>query len=131
MSPMQCSCCPTRTTLRCNTSITAFQYSNWSYYRTILAQNKAYVVEGVIEQFHPMPKSGHDTERFIVDGVEFAYSDYFSTPAFNNTRSHGGPLHEGLMVRIYFTLPGARTISDSGACAMAGRKRGRNCSKRN
>jgi hypothetical protein len=66
--------------------IPAFQYSNVFYYRQILLQNKAQIVKGV-----------------IVDGVLFAYSDYFLTPAFNNTSSHGGPLKEGLQVRIYYT----------------------------
>jgi hypothetical protein len=60
------------------------------------------VVEGPVENFHPMPATGGTYERFTVRGVPFAYSDYESTPGFNRTSSHGGPLRGGLMVRIAY-----------------------------
>jgi hypothetical protein len=65
-----------------------------------LERGNCSVVEGVVENFHPMPKSGHDTERFEVNGVHFSYSDYVMSPGFNNTASHGGPIRDGLQVRI-------------------------------
>lgn len=65
-----------------------------------LARGNCSVIEGVVENFHPMPKSGHDTERFEVNGVHFSYSDYATSRGFNNTASHGGPISEGLQVRI-------------------------------
>jgi len=65
-----------------------------------LERGNCSVVEGVVENFHPMPKSGHDTERFEVNGVHFSYSDYVMSPGFNNTASHGGPIRDGLRVRI-------------------------------
>jgi hypothetical protein len=40
---------------------------------------------------------------FHSPGVYFAYSDYVVTPGFNNTSSHGGPMREGLYVRIHYT----------------------------
>jgi hypothetical protein len=57
-------------------------------------------VEGVVLHFVPMPYTGHAMERFCVSTTCFAYSDYVITGGFNNTRSHGGPIHEGLRVRI-------------------------------
>jgi hypothetical protein len=61
------------------------------------------LVEGTVTNFHPMPKSGHDTERFTVEGVKFEYSDFdLSKGGFNNTASHGGPIREGLPVRIAY-----------------------------
>ncbi len=57
-------------------------------------------VEGYVEQFEPMPYSGHQMETFEVDGVRFEYSDYVLNAGFNNTRSHGGPIDEGVYVRI-------------------------------
>lgn len=57
-------------------------------------------VEGPVEHFHPMPAEGHDMEHFDVRGVEFSYSDYVVTAGFNNTASHGGPIRQGLPVRI-------------------------------
>ena len=62
------------------------------------------VVEGAVEHFHPMPYTGHDLERFDVAGVHFEYSEYDleETQGFNHTSSHGGPIHEGLYVRIHY-----------------------------
>ena len=47
-----------------------------------------------------MPEGGHDSERLLVGGLAFEYSDYIATPAFNNTESHGGPIHADSRVRI-------------------------------
>lgn len=60
------------------------------------------VVEGVVERFDPMPKSGHQDESFTVDGVTFTYSDYQVVPGFNNTKSHGGPIDAGIYVRASY-----------------------------
>ena len=67
-----------------------------------LRDGTAQVVEGTVEDFHPMPASGHDTERFTVKGVRFEYSDFIVTAGFNNTSSHGGPMRPGLPVRIHY-----------------------------
>jgi hypothetical protein len=60
------------------------------------------VVEGPVENFVPMPYSGHSNESFTVDGVPFKYSDYGITDAFNNTASHGGPIDKDAYVRICY-----------------------------
>ena len=70
----------------------------------------AQVVEGIVEGFHPMPVTGHDTERFTVAGESFAYSDYEITGGFNNAASHGGPIKSGLPVRITFVQDSMRNI---------------------
>lgn len=61
------------------------------------------VAEGTVSNFHPMPSSGHGEETFSVNGVRFSYSDYVIVPCFNKTASHGGPMHEGLRVRIAYS----------------------------
>ena len=66
------------------------------------SEGKVQVVIGIVEDFHPMPFSGHDTERFRVGTEKFSYSDYMVTGGFNNTSSHGGPIKFGLPVRITF-----------------------------
>lgn len=59
------------------------------------------VVEGEVRDFKPMPAHGHTNEVFTVSGVRFSYSDYdLSRGGFNNATSHGGPIREGLPVRI-------------------------------
>lgn len=65
-----------------------------------LEEGNCETVEGRVENFHPMPKEGHDTERFEVAGKSFSYSDYIMSSGFNNTASHGGPIREDLQVRI-------------------------------
>ncbi len=80
--------------------------------RRALRDGTAGVVEGPVLNFHPMPYSGHDTERFTVRGVSFEYSDYSVSAGFNHTRSHGGPIDEGVFVRIHYDGPpkGARIL---------------------
>ncbi|MGB8296715.1 MAG: hypothetical protein WCG85_14905, partial [Polyangia bacterium] len=45
----------------------------------------------------------HKTERFSVCGDSFSYSNYLVTAGFNNTNSNGGPIREGMWVRIAHT----------------------------
>ena len=66
------------------------------------------LVEGLVEDFHPAPYEGHQDESFVVNGVRFAYSDYVITGGFRQTASHGGPIRQGLRVRIRY-LPGGST----------------------
>jgi len=61
------------------------------------------MVEGVVENFDPMPASGHKMESFTVKGVKFEYSDFVVTPGFNNAASQGGPIRGGFPVRISYT----------------------------
>ena len=61
------------------------------------------IVEGTVTKFKPMPYSGHQMESFEVDGIRFEYSDFnLNSGGFNNTTSHGGPIREGLSVRIAY-----------------------------
>lgn len=80
--------------------------------REIFEKKEFQVVEGKIENFHPMPHSGHDVESFDVNGVHFEYSDYILQYGFNNTASHGGPLTQnGQEVRLsYITIEGENRI---------------------
>ncbi|SIN60571.1 hypothetical protein SAMN02745824_0695 [Parasphingorhabdus marina DSM 22363] len=64
--------------------------------------NRCTVVEGEVENFVPMPKSGHARETFTVEEVDFAFSDYVITGGYNNTRSHGGSITGGAKVRICY-----------------------------
>lgn len=48
------------------------------------------IVEGYVENFDPMPYSGHAHESFEIDGVYFEYSDYNHNAGYHNAKSHGG-----------------------------------------
>jgi len=71
--------------------------------REALLSGKASYVEGVVTNFVPMPYQGHAQESFSVKGVPFNYSDYGVTAGFNNSSSHGGPIRQGLYVRIWYS----------------------------
>ena len=64
-------------------------------------EGRCEVTEGVVSDFHPMPHSGHEMEWFVVGGKRFQYSDFILSAGFNNTASHGGPIHKDLQVRVH------------------------------
>ncbi len=67
-----------------------------------LSTGRCSVTEGKVQNFQPMPPSGHGEERFTVNGKTFAYSDFIVSPGFHKTQFCGGPMREGLQVRIQY-----------------------------
>ncbi len=76
-------------------------YTEYVQLRRALSSGAATVIEGRVESFDPMPYSGHKNESFVVAGKRFEYSDFEPTSAFNNTKSHGGPIDEGRQIRLW------------------------------
>jgi hypothetical protein len=68
------------------------------------------VITGIVRDFVPMPPEGHMYERFCVETVCFYYSDYEITGGFNHTSSHGGPIREGLSVRVTYAASATRNV---------------------
>jgi hypothetical protein len=67
------------------------QYFGIHRAKQIMQNGNFFVVEGIPENYHPMPKVGHDTERFDINGVHFEYSDFIhNAPGYNNAASLGG-----------------------------------------
>ncbi len=58
------------------------------------------LVEGRVDHFRPMPPSGHGSEQFEVNGMAFRYADGMVSAGFHTTSARGGPIREGLPVRI-------------------------------
>lgn len=85
----------------------AFFWMNALQYRATVGayrRGEYRTVEGYVEDFHPMPETGHDRESFTVGGVEFAYSDYQSQFGYHNARSLGGVITgDGQHLRIGYT----------------------------
>ncbi len=75
-------------------------FSEYWELRQALRSGQYEIVEGKVVDFVPMPVHGHARERFAVNGHRYEYSDFGITAGFNNTQSHGGPIREGLHVRI-------------------------------
>ncbi len=77
-------------------------YSAYRKYVHAFENGQYSTVEGIVEDFRPMPYDGHQNECFRVNREKFCYSDYSVSPAFNQSASHGGPIREGLPVRIAY-----------------------------
>jgi hypothetical protein len=77
-------------------------HSKFIYYRDTLRCGRANIVEGVVTHFDPEPPEGHHEESFNVSGQHFHYSQYVLNSGFNQSRGAGGPMREGLQVRIAY-----------------------------
>ena len=80
----------------------SFMQSEYSEFRQAYRTGQFQVVEGPVERFDPMPWEGHKEECFSVQHVRFCYSDFVITSGFNETSSHGGPIRDGLPVRVSY-----------------------------
>lgn len=64
--------------------------------------NSCESIEGIVQDLEPMPYGGQKKEAFRVKDQHFEYSDYAYTGGFNNSKSHGGPIFEGMTVKICY-----------------------------
>jgi hypothetical protein len=79
--------------------------TTWAEYRvcsTPIDGKDVSVVAGRVRDFKPMPAEGHAYEEFAVNGVVFAFSGIGESCSFNHAAVFGGPLREGLVVRIFY-----------------------------
>ena len=60
------------------------------------------VVVGSVRNFVAMAVEAHAQEHFCVQTACFHYSDYVHNGGFNESSSHGGPIKEGLAVRVTY-----------------------------
>lgn len=84
------------------TLVFSITYNQYRLAKNAAIEHDFEVVEGLVRDFKPMPSSGHSMERFCVEEACFEYSDYVVTSGFNNTASHGGPIRDGLPVRVSY-----------------------------
>jgi hypothetical protein len=76
-------------------------YSGYRDLRRAVEDGRYAVVEGAVEAFVPGLLEGHQNERFRVGTHRFEYSPHLGVTGFRQLRAAGGPLREGLQVRIY------------------------------
>jgi len=81
-------------------------YTKYLEYRHAYQDGQYSIVEGLVEDFRPMPYEGHKEECFRVGQKQFCYSDYEVSPAFNQSASHGGPIQANIPVRIAYLEDG-------------------------
>jgi hypothetical protein len=77
-------------------------YATRRDYVKALAAGRYEVVEGPVEYFHPMYYQGRTEESFTISRRTFRYSEYVDTLCFNQSEAHGGPIHDGMLVRVKF-----------------------------
>lgn len=70
--------------------------------KKIVIKNKHLTVEGIVEDFNPLNETELLPESFNVNGVEFSYFDDKGSSAFHESSLSGGPIKEGLPVRIFY-----------------------------
>lgn len=94
----------------CALAGTGYSLSLWYLSRrdhlALLANGRYEVVEGKVENFHPMPNDGSSNESFSIAGHSYSYSDHDDlkiTDCFNQTAPHHGPIHAGMVLRVKFT----------------------------
>jgi len=80
--------------------ISAADVDNWWVIPYGLRHGRYDVVEGPVTNF--VPGGNHKVESFWVQGLRFVY-DSSDIPGFNETAAKGGPIHEGLYVRITYS----------------------------
>jgi hypothetical protein len=68
--------------------------------RSSLRDRTFQVVEGDVVDFVPQGTDGHPIERFRVNSTRFEYSRSDITSAFHRTAIRGGPIRDGIAVRI-------------------------------
>lgn len=68
--------------------------------RTALRQGTYLLVEGQVTDFVPERSDGHPMETFRVGAAHFQYSSSDITPGFNWTAGRGGPIRDGVTVRV-------------------------------
>ena len=74
--------------------------SSYLFFTYILITGKYDIVEGTVTDFVSIPNSGR--ESFMVNNKHFSYSQYNMGLEFHHTKSHGGPIDEGIQVRISY-----------------------------
>jgi len=67
------------------------------------ANGQSKVIEGIVEEFHPMPETLHDSEHFEVSGVEFSYGADNSKYFYSRCKKDGGIfIGNGQKVKIWY-----------------------------
>lgn len=59
-------------------------------YKSCLENNQVQTVEGVVENFHPQPREGHNSEHFTVNGRYFEYSNFNMQNGYCNIMKENG-----------------------------------------
>lgn len=80
----------------------ASTFNDYRELREALNHGRCQMIEGSIEHLHTGSGERGDTDDwFDIHGSRFSYSDNITVPGFGQTQARGGPLKEGMRIRIY------------------------------
>ena len=85
-------------------TVSAFQYTYSAYAALSVAldRSRCEVAEGPVTDFQLLPPTGlQKAESFVVAGTRFEYQGGVVIAGFHQLRSNGGPMRDGLQVRIH------------------------------
>lgn len=79
-------------------------YVQYNTLNRAIKAGKVNTIEGRVVHFSPLDYIKHPKEHFCISESEvcFSYSDLIAGPGFNQTTAHGGPIHNGLPVRVTY-----------------------------
>src|SRR5205823_10453449 len=71
-------------------------------WRAALRAGRVSIIEGRVESFRPLASPRDRLESFSVGSKTFKYSKYEMTTSFKKTAIDGGPIRDGLLVRVSY-----------------------------
>lgn len=80
--------------------ILGYTHNRFTVIRDALSSGRFKSIEGTVSGLVAERRDGHPRERFTVGGVTFVYSSSDISSGFHWTVGKGGPIREGLRVRI-------------------------------
>ena len=86
-------------------TVASFAVTNGEYVSLVRAfeEGNYKIVEGPVQNFHPLPFTPGGKESFEVGDLRFEYSDFELKAAHNTTTVHAGPIEDGIFVRVAYT----------------------------
>lgn len=80
-----------------------FSLFGYHVIKTQINEQKYTQVNGVVENFAPMPWDGRQQETFVINGVSFSYSSFEIKPGYHTSSSWGGVItHDGQHLEIHY-----------------------------
>ena len=79
-------------------------YSNYNNSQSLLREGRTHLVNGSVTNYTKSTtgKDPGNAESFTVNGVRFSYSQHSESVGFHTPAKYGGPIREGLIVRIHY-----------------------------
>lgn len=87
-------------------------YIPYRWVQEQISRRNYFVAIGPVQNLKPgeLGKGEVSVESFTVDGHYFSYTDSLLEPGFHQTQGEGGPMRNGIVVKITYVRQGAKNI---------------------